>query len=150
MNNAGRNLNWTGALDAEQIYRLDGMARERFTYEGDGAFDTWRSHAKEALSNRPWRGDCDDLATTALDLMGRAGLPLERRFMIAVDAERSGGIDHLVACAIDDKGRFWIVGDTAGPAYGARGMPHRAVKYHRLDEIGEDRKRVWREGAPWA
>lgn len=62
---------------AADVRRWDQAARDGFTYAGDGALDTWRSHAADVLNSRPWRGDCDDLVSTVLDLLGRRGVPLD-------------------------------------------------------------------------
>jgi hypothetical protein len=135
-------------MHADQIKATDAAARARFTYRGDGLFDQWRSHADDVLAGRAWAGDCDDMASTVLDLLGREGLALDRRFRMWV-ASRGTMIDHMVACAVDDQGRFWIVGDTFAPAYPAGDMRHSPMQSWRLDERRADGTPNLREGAPF-
>jgi hypothetical protein len=132
-------------VDADAICRLDAQARAGFTYLADPVGDDrWRSHADEALAGRPWSGDCDDLASTALDLLFRAGASLSNLYRLEVDAG-SGRIDHMIACTWDDAGLAWIVGDTFKAAYPAGQCPHRPVQYQSLDATA-----VTHQGAPWA
>lgn len=126
-----------------RIQDIDATARANFTYLADpqGA-DTWRSYADQARAAVPWEGDCDDLVSTVLDLLGRAGLPLEQRFRLVV--RPSGSPDqHMIGMAVDDGGQFWIVGDTEGPIYPADACTYAADVYQRLSE------RFWRAGFPW-
>lgn len=133
---------------AADVRAWDQAARSRFTYESDGVMDTWRSHANAVLDQKHWRGDCDDLVSTVLDLLGRRGAPLDQRFRLLVDSKGGDTVDHMVGCVLTADHRFLIVGDTAGPAYGASSMLHRALQYQRMDEWSGDDP-VWRDGAPW-
>lgn len=135
---------------ATEIQQLDLAARRRFTYRRDRADrDEWRSHADQVLAGEYWAGDCDDLASTVLDLAGRDGAPLALRFRLLADASPpSGRFNHMVAAIQDEAGRFWIVGDTFAPAHTAEGFLHRPFAYHRLDEY-RDGDPLWRDGAPW-
>lgn len=134
-------------MDLDLINRWDRRARERWRYLADAA-DAWRSHADDVLAGRAWRGDCDDLASTALDLLARAGCPLDRLWRLIVTA--AGGQRHMVGCVQADDGRLWIVGDTFGACYRAESMAHSPVQSCRLDEAhADDNRGLWREGAPW-
>lgn len=128
---------------AEAIKTHDRDARRNFTYRAEPG-DSWRSHAEDVRAARKWAGDCDDLASTALDLMGIAGLALEDRYRLVV---KSVNGYHMVGCAVDAEGQFWIVGDTFRACYPASLMAHKPVEYNRLSEAGADP--VWREGIPW-
>lgn len=135
---------------AADIRLWDRAARDGFTYEGDGALDTWRSHAADVLNGRRWRGDCDDLVSTVLDLLGRRGVPLDQRFRLLVDSDHSGGVNHMIGAVLTAEGAPLIVGDTYGAAYLCTSLKHRPRQYHRLDEWTEDGQPLWREGLPWA
>lgn len=131
-------------MDVDAVVAADRLARKRFTYKSEPG-DTWRSHADAALSGEAWAGDCDDLASTVLDILGREGLPLEDRFRLVVATEGKKP-NHLIACAFID-GSFQIVGDTFRPAYPAKAMRHRGIFYNRLSETKPEA--IWREGVPW-
>lgn len=122
----------------------DAQARQHFTYKPDIGPDTWRSHADDALHGTAWAGDCDDLASTVLDLLGREGMSLADRYRLFVSTTGDDQVDHMVACVSADDGSFWIVGDTFAPIYPAGQMKHRGLFYTRLSEAGERR-----EGNPW-
>ena len=123
----------------------DRLARQNFTYLADPvALDLWRSHADAALDGRPWSGDCDDLASTVLDILGRAGTPLADRYRLFVSTRGLKTPDHMIA-AVRDRGRIWIVGDTFRPCYSIGEMAHRACFYQRMDEVADG---VTREGRP--
>ena len=136
-------------MRADDIVRVDREARALFTYQPDGVFDRWRSFGDDVLLGRAWAGDCDDLTSTVLDLLGRAGQPLDRRWRLTVGALQTGRVDHLVGCALSDEGAWIVVGDTFGPAYGAWQMRHQPFDFHRLDERNLEGKPVWRLGVPW-
>lgn len=134
-------------MSPEDIKAADRLARKSFTYKSE-AGDTWRSRADEALAGTAWQGDCDDLASTVLDILGRQGLPLESRYRLVVaSAGDKRKPDHLAGCAIANDGSFLIVGDTFRAAYAAPAMRHRGIFYNRLSENQPDA--IWREGVPW-
>ena len=125
----------------------DAMARRRFTYVADPfGRDTWRSHADTVLAGSPWEGDCDDLASTVLDLLGREGFPLDQRFRLLVSTTSGRVIDHMVAAGVQG-GKILILGDTFGPAYDISRMTHRGILFQRMSEAREG---IWREGVPTA
>lgn len=127
-----------------EIISWDAKARQNFTYQADPpGEDTWRSHAADVLSGKPWSDDCDGLAETVLDLCIRAGLPITCAFRLVVRAS-SDGSGHMVGCIFDVVGSIWIVGDTFVPfPYPAAQMRHTPDIYNRLSE------QAWRAGAPW-
>lgn len=136
-------------MNAAQIRDVDLRARAKFSYLADPpGYDNWRSHAADVEAGRAWQGDCDDLASTTLDLLGRAGLPLGQLYRLCVTSPQAtngpGVDDHQIGCVWDDAGAAWIVGDTYGEAYPAKDCPHRTVRYQSLDDIF-----TWRDGAPW-
>lgn len=132
-------------MRARALQDADGRARLRFTYQPDlSDRDNWRSHADDVEAGRDWSGDCDDLASTVLDLLARASVPLDQLYRLIVSTRRNDAPDHMMACAWDDRGACWIIGDTFGPAYPAQDCPHQPLQYQRMDDIG-----VWRDGAPW-
>jgi hypothetical protein len=139
-------------MNEADISRIDAAARQGFGYQPDPSDrDEWRSHADDVLAGRTWFGDCDDLASTVLDLAGREGLPLSSRFRLMVTSP--GGkppYDHMLGAIMDETGAYWTAGDTFGPASPAAQCPHRAFCYHRMDEWTADGEPVWRTGFPWA
>ena len=137
-------------MDAAKIHEIELQARARFTYFPDPVDrDYWRSHGDEVLANKDWKDDCDGLASTILDLLGRAGMPLEDRYRLLVDSDHDGKPDHMIGACVDDAGDVWIVGDTFNHApYHAASMLHGPYEYNRLSEAGA--KPVWRGGVPWS
>lgn len=133
-------------MDADQIHGADALARRLFTYRQEPG-DTWRSHADEALRGEAWQGDCDDLASTVLDLLGRQGGAHEDRYRLIVSSTNGKKADHMVACVRTADGSFRIVGDTFAPDYPAAAMRHRGLFYNRLSETVPEA--IWREGVPW-
>lgn len=132
-------------MDTRDIRAADLSARAKFTYLPDPpGRDTWRSHADDVLAGRPWQGDCDDLASTVLDLMFREGELLANLYRLRVSSQGTETVDHMIACTWDYRGTAWIVGDTFGEAYPAKVCRHRALSYQSLDDLS-----TWREGAPW-
>lgn len=136
-------------MRADEIIGFDRLARAHFTYESDGKIDTWRSHADAALAGQPWAGDCDDLTSTVMDLLGRGGLPLSQRYRLIVDGKGDGTPNHMVGAAQDSAKGFWVVGDTGKPAFEAFRMLYKPLMYQRLDEWATSGEGAWRTGAPW-
>lgn len=130
-------------MSPAEIQKHDQEARRGFTYKADGKIDEWLSHADDVKTGKPYQDDCDGLASTAVDLCCRAGLPEDRAFRLAVAAS-SDGSGHMVAAVMDDAGHFWVIGDTFRSAYAAERMLHKPIEYRRLSES------AWREGAPWS
>lgn len=138
-------------MDALKIAQVDAEARKRFSYISDGSIDTWRSHADEVLADKRWHGDCDDLASTVLDMLARLGVPLEDRFRLMVSATGTKIVDHMVGCVRAEDGSFLIVGDTFRPSYNCTQIKHRGIVYNRLNENPPHvEETIWREGFPWA
>jgi predicted transglutaminase-like cysteine proteinase len=128
------------------IYDLDRQARRGFTYKPDVA-DEWRSHSKDVYEGKSWEGDCDDLASTVLDLLASHGAPLEDLYRLIVVTKT--GVGHMIgAIKEEDGGRFWIVGDTFKDSpYPVSSMEHKPHEYNRLSEAGANT--TWRMGLPW-
>lgn len=126
------------ALDPEVIKAIDTRVRVNFSYVDDEK-DSWRVFSKSVINNQPWVGDCDDLSSTALEMLARTGQPLDRMWLVLVGAQLSsklnGRLDHLVAIVEDEKGEFWVVGDTMKPAYPLKDMNHRAFSYMNLNDL---------------
>lgn len=147
-------------MKSDDIRHWEELARKGFKYVADNAKtvaeDKWTSRADEALAGKPWPGDCANLATTVLDLCGRAGVPLFDRFFLVVEADPGDGklVGHAVGAIEDEDGLMWIVGDTFSEApYMAQRMRHIPVDYHWQSEVEMvDGKPVfkWRKGIPWA
>ena len=108
----------------EKIKEADKKARSKYTYKYDPAgTDQWRSFAKDVLAGKAWKGDCDDLASTACELAYRLGVPLKALWFANVSSKRTTKIDHMIAFAkIED--RLYVIGDTFGPCYLATQMSH--------------------------
>lgn len=132
-----------------QLRYADKVARAHFTYKADGTRpeeNTWRSLADEALAGKSWVGDCDDLASTALDILTRT-LPddaLDKCFRLEVaspDCPAGVPFDHMIGAVMLPGLNLWIIGDTFGEAYPASRMPHRIVNYSKLSE-----GTVWKKG----
>lgn len=119
-------------LTEETIKTADMRVRANFTYTPD-VVDNWRAHSHAVLNSRPWEGDCDDLSTTALDMLGRQGQPLDRMWLVLVAAQtgnRLGGrLDHLIGVVEDDAGKFWVVGDTSHTTVELKEMTYRPLVY---------------------
>lgn len=134
-------------MNITDITKADKDARSRYTYKADPANDdNWRSHADEVLHHVAWEGDCDDLASTVLDLLDRAGMKLEDQYRLIVWA--TGHVGHMVACVFDDDGTPWIVGDTyVAYPYTAVNMPHIPNLYQKMTEVVPDD--IWHKNVPW-
>lgn len=133
-----------------EIEIIDIAARKRWSYAADAAVqESWRSHADHVLRGEAWAGDCDDLASTVLDLLARDGVPPQSMWRVMVDSYGGAKIDHQVGMVQDDAGMFLIVGDTFGPTSPAAASRHRIILAHRLDEYFPDGTAMWREGPPW-
>lgn len=143
-------------MHADRIKEWDEKARAKIIYQQDGydgVADLWRSYADNVLRDEPWTGDCDDLTSTILDLLGRDGVALSDRWRLLVGANGSSETNHMVGAARDDDGVIWIVGDTFGPCYraGTGEWPHHTpILYNALNETGfKGQNPTWRDGAPW-
>lgn len=124
-------------LSRTSIENVDKLARERFTYKADPVLkDTWRSHAKQVLAGEAWSGDCDDLASTVLDLLGRNGVALEDRYRLYVASDKSDTVDHMVAAVRANDGDIYVVGDTFAPIYKLNRMAHRLLGSEKLSGLG--------------
>lgn len=98
------------------IRRADRLARSGFTYVADPpGRDTWVSHAAVVRAGQAWRGDCDDLGATALELaveMGADPARLYRALVASPDCPPGVAFDHYVALAEVEGGVWWVFGDT--------------------------------------
>lgn len=123
-------LSPTGAPTSAQIIAADKKVRKLFTYVHDRAGnDEWNSFAANVKLNKPIYGDCDDFASTVLDLLAQGGAPRTSMARGLVSSKKTATVDHMVGYCMDDKGKVWVVGDTFGPAYGIKQMAHFQIKY---------------------
>jgi predicted transglutaminase-like cysteine proteinase len=113
-------------VNAKDIRKIDTQVRKKFTYKLDDG-DHWRSFAAAVKAGTPWQGDCDDLATTTIQLLYEAGAHPKTLCRACVSSKRDKRIDHMIAFAKDDAGQIWVVGDTFGPAYPIENMNHRPI-----------------------
>ena len=110
--------------------------------------NTWVSHAIAVRANAAWAGDCDDLASTVLNLCYLDGASRDSRYFLEVWANPGDGskVGHAIGAMTDDTGKFWIVGDTFFPApYPVEQMQHVPIQYHHQSEDIS----IWRAGVPW-
>jgi hypothetical protein len=138
---------WCQSLSSRELKQTDLEARTKFYYRPDGPVDTWRSYADQVIRGVSWAGDCDDLSSTVLDLLGRRGVPLKDRYRVLVSMAKNGKVDHMIGLAIDNHGKFWVVGDTNQQIYPVRAIYYQAIEYNRLSEM-VDGEPVWRKGFP--
>lgn len=122
-------------LSAYEIVDRSLEAKSTFNYLAD-VEDTWRDHSYEASSKLGWYGDCDDLTSTTLSMLVRAGQPRNKIWMVLADVYHKTIIDHLVGMVQDKDGKFWIVGDTSRQnAYPASRVEYRIVGVARGDHM---------------
>lgn len=130
------------ALTEETIKSADKRVRSNFTYVTD-VVDNWNVHSSNVMDTLPWFGDCDDLSTTALDMLARQGQPLDRMWLVLVAAspanKLNGRLDHLIAVVEDDQGRYWVVGDTSRETIELKDMTYRPLVYMSTNDM------VWHE-----
>lgn len=143
--------------DLIRVQNADGVARRNFFYEAEGmGRDEWRSHAPEAIAGRNWRGDCDDLASTALDILSQNISPgparnelLSRMYRLKVKSEQCPpGVpfDHMIA-AVKVGRDLWIIGDTFLKAHKVEQSPHYLLKPGRIHSHSKVSEGVvWRAG----
>lgn len=128
----GRNAD-AQELDSTDFQRVERNAREHWTYSHD-AEDSWRVFSRRVYDGAAWTGDCDDLALTTLDLLGRMGQPLNKMWLMLVKVDRSTmRADHIIGVAEDKNGMLWIVGDTGPFARPLDTMTYRALAWARMD-----------------
>lgn len=131
------------------VRHFDALARSRWSYKADPpGNDNWRSHADDVLAGRHWEGDCDDLASTALDLMMRGvpGIPQDKLFRMCVKTRQCpAGVpfDHMVAGCLVRPGALVLFGDTFGDPQFYAHSTHRVIRYASVAEGV-----VWRNGHP--
>jgi len=120
-------------LKPYDIIELSLEVQSHFIYKSDDV-DTWRVHTSEALMKQNWYGDCDDLASTTLDVLIRAGQPRSKAWMVLADVRHTAVLDHMIGMVQDVDGHFWIVGDTSYQnAYPADRVKYRIVAIARMD-----------------
>lgn len=128
----------TSPLSQNLIHAADSLVRKNWTYLSD-EHDTWRVHTSTVLNNQIWLGDCDDIATTTLEVLARAGQPRDKMWLVLVAAQLSyriqGRLDHLVAIVQDSEGEFWVVGDTNGKVYRLSDMTYRPIVYTDMNTL---------------
>jgi hypothetical protein len=114
----------------QKLVKWDSAAREHYTYEYDKIqykkAEDWRSHADEVLAGKKWKDDCDGLAMTVIDLLCRDNYDPELLYRAMVDSTGGKNIDHFIGIASDGS-RWFVVGDTFGPAYPIAQMKHKLL-----------------------
>lgn len=131
------------------VQAANNLACRWFTYEGERpGKDVWRSHADDAMAGKRWRGDCDDLASTALDILIRTnpGIDQSKLYRMCVRSPQCPAdvpYDHMVAGAMIRPGLLVIFGDTFAHPHAYVRSPHRIVRYAAVSEGV-----VWRDGHP--
>lgn len=133
------------------VTAADNLAQRFFSYQPEpGKTDVWRSFADQAVAGQRWKGDCDDLASTALDLLVRAHPDVDQSLLFRLcvatpECERWVPYDHMVAAYINHLGNLVCFGDTFGVPARPRDRGYRVAQYSRLSE-----GIVWRQGSPLA
>ena len=114
-------------LSPYEIMNISLDTKANFNYLAD-VEDNWRVHSSEVLTKQTWKGDCDDLTSTTLDMLVRNGQPRNKIWFVLADVEHKNMLDHLIGMIQDADGHFWIVGDTSSQnAYPASQMKYRIV-----------------------
>lgn len=130
----------------------DSRARQHFTYAPEPiGQDEWRSYADKVRAKEPFKGDCDDLASTVLDLVtgwiadGSVEGETSDLFRLCVKSPACPpwqAYDHMVAAYIH-AGDLFCFGDTNGSIQRPRERGYSIAQYSRVSE-----GIVWRKGAP--
>jgi hypothetical protein len=121
----------------KKLIKWDQEARKNWTYEFDnkqfGKTDDWRSHANAVLAGKHWRDDCDGLASTIIDLLVRDGYPPNKLWRCVVSSKKTDKIDHFIGLAHDGE-QMYVIGDTFGPIYPVKKIPHRIIAVSNLTD----------------
>ena len=88
-----------------------------FTYRNDGRGgqdDIWDSGLADLISQSEFKGDCEDLALTSIEVAYLSGFPKERLYKILSLSQAPGSAPdmHMIAGFMDSKGEMWVFGDT--------------------------------------
>jgi predicted transglutaminase-like cysteine proteinase len=111
---------WCNAANAKQItHRLTPVELQNishnvfnhFVYKSD-AVDSWDDYVAIVDRGQIFYGDCDDITSTTLNALERAGQPLNKMWMMLVNVESHGDLDHIIGVIQDSNGTYWVVGDT--------------------------------------
>jgi hypothetical protein len=125
-------------LSEYAMRQVEIRARAQYTYSTD-IEDSWRVHTHTVYAGVAWTGDCDDLTSTVLDMMGREGQPMNKMWFILVNVDRSAmTADHIIGVVEDRDGKIWVVGDTGPFARPLQDVTYRILAWARLD-----RPKVW-------
>lgn len=111
------------------IKSIETQARARFVYKADQERqDRWRSFHNAVYAGERWYGDCDDLASTVVNMLGKIGVPAYNMWFAHVDTEDPDDkIDHMLAFMLhtsEGPPTMYVIGDTYGPCYPAANMKH--------------------------
>lgn len=110
-----------------QIMNISLNTKSKFRYVSD-VVDIWRVFSSDVMSGNIWRGDCDDLTSTTLDMLIRDGHPRSKVWFVLVNVNNTRTLDHIVGMIEDIDGHFWIVGDTSSQnAYPLDQLKYRVV-----------------------
>lgn len=122
----------------ELIKEIDRTVDNQWVYKPDGPKDVWQSFATSITNGLTVYGDCDDKASTALQLAVEAGVPLDR--LVRVVAATEDIPNHFLGAYEDDEGHWWTLGDTITRTTRFDYMNYTVYKYSRLNEGN-----IWRK-----
>lgn len=121
----------------EKLIYWDATARKKYTYVTDaeqyGVEDQWTSHADTVLAGKPWKDDCDGLASTVLDLLARDGYAPDLMYRAMVSSTGGKVVDHMIGICSDST-TLYVVGDTFGPTYSLKKIQHRIIAVSRVSD----------------
>lgn len=140
----------TGAT-MDLVRQIDAKVRALGEYREDPAGkDKWQSCAADVEAGRPFKGDCDEWAETAVELLFRAGVSHYQLFRCIVSTPGQVN-DHMIGLVHLDDGTFCSVGDCNAPPAAVRGdavhdyLINQVSRLGEMDENGKPRWRRWEE-----
>lgn len=101
----------TKRLSYAKAHEISLSVQKGYVYTADPV-DNWNSYSALHVRHETWYGDCDDLTSTTLDMLHRAGQPLDKMWMLLNNVRSRGTLDHVVGVIQTSDGRYYVVGDT--------------------------------------
>ena len=103
--------------NSKRLKEINSSIIGKFTYKYDGRRgrdDSWDSGLMSLISQKKFRGDCEDLALTSMEIAHLSGFPKERLYKILTlsRVQGSGSDMHMIAGYMDNNGEMWVFGDT--------------------------------------